>query len=109
MGSVRDLMHPEMFDQKDLWRKPEVPFVWPVWFYPGKNTPQTLKDHVARGLHPFGWKLGSDLSSCRTCLQVQYRDTKFKKCGLMKSTHGAATDVKLKWRGCEHWDEGNTP
>ena len=51
---------------------------------------------------------GPDGETCRTCknaVRLDYHDKAYWKCGLMRSvwTHGAASDIKLKWPACGDW------
>ena len=97
----------ELFDL-DLWGEPVKPPVYPPWFFAGKNTPRIHVERVARGWHPIGLDLGPETSRCGACSHSYYRGyatKRYWKCDLVKATSGAATDIKLKWRGCARFDE----
>ncbi len=81
----------------------------PSWFYMGSTTPRIHVKNVWAGRHPLGNELGPEASRCRTCkhlIKDPYHSKTFYKCEKSNITHGAATDVKLKWRGCVLWEQG---
>jgi len=80
---------------------------WPGWFCspdgPGKTIPKAHSKRVRQGLHPLGQELGPEGSTCKTCehmRRIRYKAGKYNKCDKAKWTHGPATDLKLRWRGC---------
>lgn len=91
----------------DLFGKPIEPPEFPDWFVAGKNTPRTYIARVAAGKHPIGRELGPETSSCGTCSNLwtkRYGKT-YHKCKLVRETNGPGSDVRLKWRGCEFWNQ----
>lgn len=78
---------------------------YPDWYKPSKIS-TTHNKRVQRGFHPMGWKLSDDAeSTCGKCKHV-YNGGRFKKCQLMKHrwTCGEGTDLRLGWRGCNHFE-----
>lgn len=77
---------------------------WPTWFRPSGVVQHS--HNVARGLHPFGMRLGPEERRCGDCAHL--RENRYArvyyKCALAKNTGGTATDVRLKWRACEKWE-----
>ena len=45
---------------------------------------------------------GSTCGSCRHCYVISV-NRPYHKCRLVGATHGAATDVRLRWPGCLDW------
>jgi len=87
------------------------PLYWPDWYRPSKHTPRK-NERVMQGLHPMGSTQGPEGSSCGTCKHLRKADASrvHYKCFLVKNTASIATDIRLKWRGCSHWevqDEGS--
>ena len=74
------------------------------WFGAGTATQNRA---VLRGLHPLGLPLGPAASTCGTCAHrfLYSRSRSYWKCDL-RATRCAATDLRLKWRGCEMFEEG---
>lgn len=71
--------------------------------YDGSDKPKGRKKTgyaAAPGSGPAG-------ESCKTCkhLSGHQRGKKFYKCGLMKWTFGAGTDIRLKSPACWHWSK----
>ena len=85
--------------------KPERHEVFPPWFTPSKHA-RTQAKMVLRGRHPFGFELHEDASiRCRGCANrsVHQHAGRYWKCSLVKATCGPGTDLRLKWRSCEHF------
>jgi hypothetical protein len=81
---------------------------YPAWFKAGSTTPATHKSNVSAGHHPHGARLGPENSTCGACVhftRMKYHDKTYRKCGRQVATHGAATDTRAKWRGCEYFDK----
>ena len=54
---------------------------------------------------------GPEGQTCRTCFfrtAITYRDTTYNKCAKMEKawSHGAGTDIRLKWPACAEWHPG---
>lgn len=75
----------------------------PSWFQAGTVT-QT--ENVLRGLHPLGFSLletpGHTCGSCAHARRKVLGKT-YRKCAL-HHTGGPATDIRLKWAACEHYE-----
>lgn len=89
-------------------------FHWPAWFRRRKNTPRTYLDRVGRGRHPLGARLGPEASSCGACKSRRIghnnSNRRYWKCDLARPwTSGLATDLTLRWRGCELFEAGEPP
>ncbi len=94
-------------DQRDLFG--DIPKLRPCpeWFHIGKWTPATHVNRVIlHGRHPMGQDLGPEISRCGSCSHMYERKVgrTFKKCDLVRETCGAASDIKLRWRGCVRWE-----
>lgn len=78
---------------------------WPEWFSVGSTTPKTWQRNVQAGLHPLGFALGAEGTSCGTCSSryVVQRAKRYQNCRKVQRTGGEATDVRVGWRGCRHW------
>jgi hypothetical protein len=88
----------------------DPPIHWPAWYTPCRETARTFNPRVAAGRHPFGLELGPPESRCGSCVhlrRIKYARA-YLKCEISKLTHGPATDVRAKWRGCARW-EGAPP
>lgn len=50
---------------------------------------------------------GETCGTCRHAVRVSYHDSKYTKCELVKAywTHGAGSDIKLRWAACRAWEE----
>jgi hypothetical protein len=77
---------------------------WPDWYRPNKATPRK-NERVAKGCHPMGGQLGPEQSRCRDCRFLVRGDLfrRYLKCSQVIMTHGPASDVRAKWRGCVLW------
>lgn len=45
--------------------------------------------------------------TCRSCIHAYKQgchDYAYWKCGLIESTRGAGTDIRLKWPACRQWE-----
>lgn len=88
------------------WLKTYSPM--PEWFTVGSTAPKAHIVNVRRGLHPFGLRLtnteGATCGNCRFHV-THSQSSAWHKCSLMNMTHGPGTDLRVKWRGCEKWDE----
>lgn len=93
---------PEMFETGPAAPKNARPI--PDWFHIGNNTPALHTNRVKRGLHPMGMPLGTKESRCGTCRHRKKPWSKYWKCDLVQWTSGAATDIKMKWRGCKEYE-----
>lgn len=67
------------------------------------------EQRIAEGLHPFGWPLREPVGeeTCKTCQharRVEHHDSVYWKCYFTVWTHGAGTDLRLKWPACERWE-----
>lgn len=82
----------------------------PEWFTAGKTTPKAHVRNVRLGRHPFGDKLtdidGATCGNCRFQRVFDYHGQTYHKCTLNHNTHGPATDLRVKWRGCDKWEKG---
>ena len=90
------------------WKEPAS---LPDWFSISGTTPIFHINNVKRGLHPLGSRLGPAPSSCGYCehlLRVRRNVKVYMKCAKHRDTAGPGTDVRLKWRGCEHWSAKTT-
>lgn len=80
----------------------------PSWFIAGKNTPKLHISNVARGLHPLGFKLGTEgENTCKSCrhLVINKWGRTYYKCGrYAKNNKSTSSDIRLKWRACENYD-----
>lgn len=75
---------------------------YPDWYRPSKYRARS-NELVLAGLHPMGALLGDPDTRCRTCVSLEDHG-RWKKCARARQTRGPATDVRLKWRGCQHWE-----
>lgn len=86
----------------------EVPErLYPEWFTPSKYA-KGCAYNALLGRHPFGFELGPGGSRCGGCRHVRSyeRNTRvFHKCAKYRDTCGPATDLRLKWRACIHFEE----
>ncbi len=50
---------------------------------------------------------GETCETCRSCCKVGWHNKYYYKCELMERwwTHGAGTDIRLKWAACSEWRE----
>jgi len=80
---------------------------YPPWYTPSKER-RTANRRVLLGLHPMGAQFGGEETSCGSCAHRYARvfSKRYLKCRLVNATGGPATDVRCKWRGCEHWEAG---
>lgn len=80
---------------------------FPDWFRAGSTTPLIHIRRVREGLHPSGRPLHADpAATCGDCQHLKrqrYHTNTYYKCGLVPITRGPATDVRLKWRGCDRY------
>jgi len=77
---------------------------WPPWF-----TPASVKHHrtnVLSGLHPFGFRLGPEDQTCGRCAHryVARMAGSYHNCRKIRRTGGPGTDVRMRWRACEHFE-----
>lgn len=69
---------------------------------------QRAEVRIFNGFHPFGLRLREESGeTCGSCAHA-YRTVSdgrkgFWKCKLMTRTHGATTDLRLKWPACFFW------
>jgi len=79
---------------------------YPAWYRPSKERPKA-NIHVLNGRHPLGSQLGAEASTCGTCaaLYSRAKGSTYYKCTAHKISYSPATDVRLKWRGCELWEK----
>jgi len=80
---------------------------YPDWYRPSKCR-ERANQCVLQGRHPFGFALGPEAETCRTC-KHRYKTWSrscrgWNKCHQIQATAGPATDVVLKWRACERWE-----
>jgi hypothetical protein len=86
------------------------------------NPPQLFDDPTASEQpRPKHWKRegenatpspigsGPPGETCKTCIhdtKLDYHGKTYHKCGLMQKhwTHGGASDIKLRWAACSHWN-----
>jgi hypothetical protein len=82
---------------------------WPDWYTPS-SARRAANLRVLRGLHPFGFALGPEGSTCGTCEHLYRRQyaSVYWKCRLAMraggGTGGPSTDVVKRWRGCDRWE-----
>lgn len=62
-----------------------------------------LRAMLDRGVHPVTRGPTKDGTTCGTCAHLTaHRHAKtYFKCGLVPSTGGPATDIRVSWPGCE--------
>lgn len=52
---------------------------------------------------------GPEGETCKSCKNsyIHHRQNgkNWWKCALLKPTHGAATDLRLKWTACNRWEQ----
>ncbi len=87
---------------------PKVPIEWPDWFTAGTTAPHIHCQRVQLGLHPLGTPLGPEDKRCSHCRYVVATGNggRYLKCAEHKPwTHGPATDLRMKWRSCERFEE----
>lgn len=85
-------------------RKPQIPLtgnLFPGWTPPAPRPPS--RGHAAM---PGGGPKGE---TCGTCdhLVRHGRGRTYFKCGLIRWTSGAATDIRAKDPACERWEPKN--
>ena len=58
---------------------------------------------IARGVHPAtGFALANNGQGCGSCAHI--KGQRFFKCGLVRATAGAATDIRKGWPACIKWE-----
>lgn len=80
---------------------------YPDWYRPSKDRKEANM-RVLQGRHPMGHALGDPATSCGDCAYLigkEFSKT-YWKCEKSKQSGGPATDIRKKWRGCEHWMDG---
>lgn len=64
---------------------------------------------LAAGIHPATRALlannGETCGTCGNLDQEQHNSRSYYKCGLIPSTSGPGTDIRLKWPACNLWSE----
>lgn len=67
---------------------------------------------VALGRHPLGFALAAEDHpghghTCGDCNlhYVRRFTSSYHKCRLVPATCGPASDIKVKWPACEHWED----
>lgn len=84
------------------------PDTLPPWYTAGKNTPWKFTRRVHQGLHPFGHKLSQNVAhkcgNCAHCRATPNTARRYYKCDISALSRGPGTDLRKKWRGCEHWE-----
>jgi hypothetical protein len=64
---------------------------------------------LAGGIHPVTrLPLANNGESCGTCSNLnreQHNSRSYFKCGLVLSTSGPGTDIRLRWPACNLWSE----
>lgn len=81
--------------------------LYPPWYTPSKERPKGNM-RVFRGHHPLGLPLGPAHSKCGTCKHLHRRRLAkvYLKCALSTMSRGPASDIRVKWRGCQRWEDG---
>ena len=98
-------MNNELFEDAECGDRPVATEpVYPDWYLPSKYRVRGNR-RVQGGLHPTGRRLGPADSRCGSCaafIRVDYHNKVYFKCGVGGLwTHGKATDLCNRWRGCD--------
>lgn len=79
---------------------------------PAPNFREQRERMVALGRHPLGFALaGEDHPghghTCGDCTHHYVRRFagRYHKCKLIPATSGPATDIKVSWPACQHWED----
>ena len=82
-------------------------YSYPDWYTPSKSREQA-NHWVRQGKHPTGQALCDSIETakCGNCRHLRinrHHDKTYYKCFKLRLTRGAASDLRIKWRGCQMW------